>query len=174
MSLDLIGFEVNAKLLGEGNASRTKVWELEADSGAADDNERFATARTQTVAMITAFKLLTGAVVIGFSIRAIFEEAAAVTIPDDANVYMEAFLTVGLNVSATKKGNHSIPAPADGMYVNDDQTTGDIDVTNPQTLTYLAFFNTPNFFRLSDGESMLSTPKIQRARVRSVGSGKSF
>ena len=174
MALVLEGFEVHGKLLGEGKGSRSKVWKLGADPAAVDDDAAFATARSQAVAMISAFNLLTGAVLTSYSLRGIYVEDAAVVIPSDANVYKEAFLTVGTNLAGTKKANHSIPAPADGMYSGDDETTGVIDVSNPQTLTYLAYFKAPNFFTVSDGEQMLSSPIIRKARVRSVGSGKAY
>lgn len=174
MALVLEKFEVHAKLLGEGKGSRSKIWELEADTGAADDDARFVKARTQTVAMIAAFQVTTAAVVTGYSIRGVYEEDGAVTVPADANVYKEAFLTIGVSLSGVKKANHSIPAPADGIYVGDDETTGLIDPIDPNLLTYIAYFKAPNFFRVSDGESIISTPPILKSKVRSVGSGKSY
>jgi hypothetical protein len=174
MVLVLTGFEVSAELGGEMKSSRRKVWELEADAGAADDDARFATARSQAVAMITQWKLITKANVKNMNIRAIYVENGALAIPLDAPLYDEAFLTLGIDVAGNDKGNHAIFAPADGIFSGDDETTGVIDETDPTLNTYLAFFAAPNFFRISKGNQMLSTPKILKTRLRSVGSGKTY
>lgn len=174
MALVLWGFSVTAQLLGEKSGRRSKVWELAADPGAADDDAAMATARAQTVAMLAAYGAINGAEILAYQINTIFREDGAVAVPVDADLYTEAFLTVGLDTAQVEKGNHSIPAPADGIFVGDDETTQQIDATDPNLLTYLAFFAAPNFFRVSDGEQMLSTPKILKSRIRSVSSGKSF
>lgn len=174
MALVQYGFRVTAQLLGEKSGTRSKVWELERDSGAATDDEAMATARAQTVAMIAAFKVTSGAEVTSYDLVTVYREDGAIAVPADADLYTEALLTCGLDTAQIKKGSHTIPAPANGIFVGDDETTKQIDATDPNLLTYLAFFAAPNFFRISDGEQILSTPKIVASRIRSVSSGKSF
>lgn len=174
MAIELTGFQLHIELLGEKKARRSKTFEVAADSGAVDDDAAYAAARGNAVSFITQFALITGAEILAWSLRGIHQETAAVAVPADADLYTEAVLSVGLDAAGFKTGTITVPAPADGIFVGDDETTQQVDTTDTQLLTWLANFEDPLFFRLSDGEQSLSDPRIVRSRIRSVGSGKTF
>lgn len=174
MALVLARFELTAQLLGEKSANRTKSWEIAVDPGAADDNAAAASALTEATALIAAFAAITDAEILSYGVRAVYEENAAVIVPADADLYTEAFLTVGLDAAGFKKGTHSIPAPSSLIFTGDDETTQTIDNVDPLLVAYLTRFAAPNFTRISDGEEILSLPRVRASRVRSVSSGKRF
>lgn len=174
MALVLDKATVSIELLGEMKGSRTRTFEVELDAGAADDETRVATAYAAINTLIPLFAALTKAVIVGYNVSLGHVENGAVAVPVDGNVYSEAFYSVGINTAGTKVGNFTVPAPVDSLFVGNDETSGDLDVTDANLLAFVGAFKAPNWFRVSDGEQIVSTPPIIGSKMRSVSSRKSF
>lgn len=172
MPILLQGFEVSITLRGNGKAERTKVFEIEKDAGAIDDDAAFVAGRTAASEIVSGYQLLSGAAVVSWSLRGIYEETGALSINAALNVYDEAFLTVGLNASGSDKGNLSIMQPLPAIFVGDDVATGVIDIADASLVAFMALFESPKFGRISDGQQVLGG--ILKQKVRSVGSGKTY
>lgn len=170
MALALTGFELEFQLLGTQDGNRSKVFEIAAVG--ADEAAQRANAITETAAMVTAFSAVTEAVIVGYFLREIWEEATPAAPPATAYVYDEAFVTVKLD-GVNKKANIAIPAPAPGIFVGDDKTQPVIDTADTALTTFVSEFNPASSFRVSDGEA-IEVGGILSARLRSVRSGKSY
>lgn len=174
MALELQGFELTITLLGEANAVRQKTFELIPDSGAADDAAALATALADAQTFVPTFAATTAAEIVGWSLRTVYEENTAVTVPADADLYREALYSVGINPTGTKKAPITIPAPADILFTGDDEQTGQLDPADGALASFLGNFEPANRFRISDGEAVQSSPQVRASRLRSVSSGKSY
>lgn len=174
MALTLSGFTLQLTLEGEAQARRTVSYELLADPGAVDDDAAFATAVADATAFINEFVLVSNARVISYRLISRYVEDTQVAVPADADLYTEASYTVGLDNVGDKKGLVTIPAPAAALFVNNDEATGELDPADGDLNALLTRYASPFWTRLSDGEQILSDPRVISARIRSVYSGKGF
>lgn len=183
MALAIDHFELKLNLIGARDGERSKTFEIL--SSGVDDATRVTNARSARDAIVTAFKTVSSAWVLGTRLTEVQYEGTAVpTFPrNDAaaydgagNMYEEATITIGLDVGGGKQHTMRIPAPADGIFAGDSGNSNVIDPADSNLLAFLALFANDGsaLGAVSDGEQYESPVNITDTSLKSVGSGKDY
>jgi len=170
MAYAIVSFTLTMKLASVANGAyyyRDKIVEIAASGE--DDAEKRTNAQTEVTQQLTTFAAITDSDIVSYNLTETVASDAAIT--KTGNLWREGVAVMALNITGTKKGQITIPAPIDGILAAGNKT---LDPSDSALVAWFARFKSAAYARMSDGEIIRDTNPMLDSRLRSVKSGSSY
>jgi len=117
-------------------------------------------------AIVAALGPITNAVVVGYSVREVWEEETVTLPADGVQNEVKAIISARIDAAGEKFATLRIPAPSIGIFAGTSGEAADrIDGADSDLGTYLALFGSAGVATVSDGETLLA-PGVATVRGR--------